>query len=72
MQVLNYCTTPRSANEIMLILRLKHKTHFKNKLLNPLLERGYLERTIPEKPKSRFQKYIVTAKGLKRLSDLKM
>ncbi len=46
-----------SANEIMRELRLKHKTHFRNKYLNPALEKAIIEMTIPDKPKSKNQKY---------------
>jgi predicted HTH transcriptional regulator len=56
---LNFCETPRDLKEIISFLKLRDRKHFIEKVLNPLLEKGYLKRTIPDKPRSRFQKYVV-------------
>lgn len=37
---------------------LKHRPTFMYDYLNPLLEKGKLQMTIPDKPKSRNQKYV--------------
>ena len=66
-QVVAFCQTPRSAREVMAELGLRHWKTFYANYLTPLLEKGILERTIPDKPKSRLQKYRLTAKG-RRLS----
>ena len=62
-QVIAFCHEPRSAKEIMAELRLKHWKTFQANYLMPLLEAGIIERTIPDKPKSRLQKYRLTKKG---------
>lgn len=56
-KILKQCKAESSADELMKILKRTHKTRFKNDILNPLLEHGFFERTIPEKPKSPKQKY---------------
>lgn len=56
-KILKQCKAESSADELMKILKRTHKTRFKNDILNPLLEYGFFERTIPEKPKSPKQKY---------------
>ena len=56
--VVEFCNQPRSLREIMGFLGLKHRPSFLVSVLNPLLETGLLKRTIPDKPKSRFQKYV--------------
>lgn len=51
---------PRSALDCMRKLGLSHRPTFRKNYLNPALEAGYVERTIPEKPNSRLQKYRLT------------
>lgn len=63
-QVLNFSRKPRKASEIQKHLGMRHRETFVNNYLVPLLSSGWVERTIPEKPKSRFQKYRTTAKGI--------
>lgn len=48
-----------SAEELMKSLNLKHKANFRKNYLTPALELGVIERTIPEKPTSRNQKYRI-------------
>ena len=61
-QVLAYCREPRSRDEIMDHLGLKHREHFRLDILLPLIEGGLLELTVPEKPNSPKQKYVTRRK----------
>ena len=56
--ILEFCKEPKSAKEIMKYIRLRHRPTFIYDYLNPLLEKGKLQMTIPDKPKSRNQKYV--------------
>jgi predicted transcriptional regulator len=49
--------------ELQKKLNLLDKMHFLNSYLAPALEQGILERTLPDKPNSRLQKYRLTPKG---------
>ncbi len=62
-EILNFCKIPRSSNEIMGFLDLKHREHFRSSILKPLIEKGLLKLTIPDKPNSPKQKYIATKNG---------
>lgn len=57
-EVLAFCECPKSLTEIMAHLGLKHRNNTKSRYIDPLIENGFLEMTIPEKPNSRNQKYV--------------
>jgi ATP-dependent DNA helicase RecG len=63
-QVAAFCQKPKSAKAIMAELGLKHWKTFQSNYLAPLMNMGVLERTIPDKPRSRMQKYRTTQAGL--------
>ncbi len=69
-QVVWHCRLPRFANEIMEFLGLKHRKTFRVNYLQPLMEAGWLEMTIPDKPTSSKQKYRLTDKGQQLLAEL--
>ncbi len=46
-----------SATELMKLLGLSHKPTFRKNYLTPALEQGLIERTVPDKPNSKNQKY---------------
>lgn len=56
--ILDFCATPRSKKEICEALGYKNLTYFTRKYLAPLLTSGKLKMTIPDKQKSKNQKYI--------------
>lgn len=60
--ILEYCTTPRTLNEIMHHMGLKHRAHFFSHIIKPFVEEGFLMLTIPGKPQSRLQKYVIVRK----------
>lgn len=54
---------PLSALQCMAQLKLSHRPTFRANYLNPALAASLIERTIPEKPNSRLQKYRLTPAG---------
>ena len=49
--------------ELQLALNLKSRANFEDRYLKPAIEAGYVTLTIPDKPRSRLQKYRLTDKG---------
>jgi len=63
--ILKYCKKARFRNEILTHIGLTNKsTNFKNHVY-PSIEQHWLKMTIPEKPTSSKQQYILTEKGRK-------
>lgn len=56
-EILDYCKTSKSMQEMLEHFGFKHKTYFRNKYLNHLLGVGKIKMTIPDKPTSKNQKY---------------
>lgn len=56
-RILEFCTTPRTILEIMEELGLKERKSARRHI-KPLVEQGRLAMTLPNKPKSKNQKYI--------------
>ena len=55
--------------EIRKRLGLKDRKHLQERYLEPALAEGLVELTIPDKPRSRLQKYRLTEKGHTRLAE---
>lgn len=53
----NFCSVPRTAQEIMDRLKITNQSKNRQKYITSLIEIGVLERTIPEKPNDPNQKY---------------
>jgi len=56
--ILQFCIEPKTRDEIQNFLGLSDRKYFSKKLLNPLISEGFLQLTIPDKPKSPKQRYI--------------
>lgn len=59
-QIIEFCKLPKTREEVQTFLNLKNRDYFRKEILNPLLEQGILQMTIPEKPNSPKQKYYST------------
>lgn len=57
-KILEFCKTARTKKEISEHIGYKNLTYMTRTYIKPLLEKGKLAYTIPEKPQSRLQKYI--------------
>jgi ATP-dependent DNA helicase RecG len=66
-KLIKFCEQPRFINEMLALLEWQDRTKFRKKFVNPLLEKGLLEMTIPSKPSSPNQQYILTKEGRKLL-----
>ena len=61
-KILKKCNTENTADELIKILKRTNKTKFKQIILDPLINCGFFELTVPDKPKSPKQKYRFTGK----------
>jgi hypothetical protein len=55
---------PRSREELQRVAGLKDRIHFQKAHLEPLIAAGWLEMIIPNKPRSRLQRYQTTTAGV--------
>jgi len=56
--LLKFCTTPKSLDEMQKHIGITSRAYFRNNLLKPLIDKQLLKMTIPEKPRSHYQKYL--------------
>ena len=61
--LLKHLETECSRDELMGRLGLKDRNNFSQVYLNPALEANVIERTIPDKPFSKKQRYRLTSLG---------
>lgn len=57
LDIVNFCSVPRTAKEIMDRLGITNQTKNRQHYITELVEKGYLELTIPENPTNMNQKY---------------
>ena len=61
--------SPRLLKEILNALGYNDPYYFKKTFINPLIKAGIIAMTVPDKPTSSNQKYVLTDKGVKLLSE---
>ena len=65
-EILRKCQEDKPLLDLLTIAGRSDRTKFRHQVLNPLLERGLVEMTIPDKPRSSKQRYRLTEKGRRR------
>jgi predicted HTH transcriptional regulator len=68
-KILRFCKKPKKRSQIQKHLKLKHREYFRTGILGPLLEKGFIKMTLPDKPKSSKQEYVITDKGKKMIEN---
>ncbi|RLC05496.1 MAG: hypothetical protein DRH90_05765 [Deltaproteobacteria bacterium] len=66
-KLLPFCSQPVNRRILQEKLGFRNADHFRKAYILPAIKGGWIEMTIPDKPKSRLQKYILTSKGRKWL-----
>ena len=61
--ILRKALSEHPMTELMAVMGRTNRTKFRDQVLRPLLDAGWLEMTIPDKPTSRKQRYRTTAAG---------
>ena len=61
--ILHICLKEQTIGGLMQTIGRSNRTKFRDQVLKPLMQAGWLEMTIPEKPRSSKQKYRLTSKG---------
>lgn len=63
--IVEHADTPRTLNELLAVTGYKQRPFFKAHHLEPLLAGGVLRMTVPDKPTSSKQQYVLTETGVK-------
>ncbi len=58
-KILIFCKTPKTRDEIAKRFDFEAVSYMMTRYVQPLIDEGKLKMTIPEKPKSKYQKYVV-------------
>jgi len=62
-EILYNCQKEKAIPDLMELSKRTDRTKFRNQVVRPLLDAGFIEMTIPDKPTSSKQKYRLTEKG---------
>lgn len=68
--ILGKCSEEQPLLALMELAGRSDRTKFRNQVLGPLLFEGWLEMTLPDKPRSSKQRYRITRKGQELLTTL--
>ncbi|MBW1671290.1 MAG: transcriptional regulator [Deltaproteobacteria bacterium] len=69
-EILLNCQKEQAIGDLMKIADRSDRTKFRNQVLNPLIDAGWVEMTIPHKPTSSKQKYRLTNVGKHLLKSI--
>ena len=64
-KILEFCRHPKKREEIQAFININNRDYFRKEILNPLLEKGLLHPTVPDKLTSPKQRYYSVAKEQK-------
>ena len=70
-RLLPFCKETINRRDLQGKLGLRHSENFRKAYILPAIQRGWIEMTIPDKPRSRLQKYRLTPAGEKVLREIK-
>jgi ATP-dependent DNA helicase RecG len=59
---------PVSIEDLIEVLSFNHRTYFNENYIKPLLQLGFIRKTIPDKPNAPNQKYLITEQGKRFLT----
>lgn len=68
--LIDFCNESRAFHEILSHMGWKDRTKFRRQFILPLLKLNMIKRTIPEKPSSSKQKYLITESGVAALEKI--
>lgn len=69
-KILRKSLTAQPITVLMAVAARKDRTKFRNRVLRPLLDAGWIEMTVPDKPRSRNQRYRTTSAGRGVLAEM--
>ncbi|HPR65304.1 MAG TPA: ATP-binding protein [Thermoanaerobaculia bacterium] len=68
-EILRNCLIEKALTDLLEIVGRTNRTKFRDQVLKPLLQAGWLEMTIPDKPRSSKQRYRLTEAGRTYLNN---
>ena len=63
-RIVDACDVPRSLLDLMRRAGLNHRTHFRRRHMQPLLDAGIIRMTNPDRQNAADQRYVLTATGV--------